>query len=182
MSDRPTTDKLIEATVLQVMAAVLFFAASTALAGALGELRLIDQARSWPTAHGVVTSLSYHTDPIERGDGPYLVDVTHDFTAANGLPYRGTTIGAGDAANTRFRDDDIATFERIYAVGTSVAVHYDPQEPGDCALSLATSDATKDELAFGAIGLAGAILIFALASWQWRRFASNGPSRASELA
>lgn len=167
-----------EVALFYLMAAVLLFGSLSNLVPGVIAWRAANNARSWMRASGVVTSLSYQTDGKTRGDEPYLVQITYNFTATNGLPYTGTTVFPGNTTITRYSETEVMRFEKTCATGALVTVYYNPQSPGDCALAPQMRDGDKDELEFGLLGTSIAILWFAVAFIRQRYKVLSPPAAA----
>ena len=92
------------------------------------------------------------------GNDSYTLRFRYEFNVG-GSRYEGTQITAGDAVDTR----RFGEFRNLYRAGNTVAVYYDPSNPGRSVLEPGLTT-THWVLAFGAPTLLGMAFIFGWAA------------------
>jgi len=103
---------------------------------------------SWPTAEGRVTSSQVdHSTDAEGGDS-YQPEVTYQYMV-DSLSYENSTIKFGENSyGNRRTAEEIAA---RYPVGRSVAVYYDPGQPGRSVLEPGVSAGSYIVLGIGVL-------------------------------
>jgi hypothetical protein len=123
----------------------LFFMAFPVLV-AFMFLRDINLARSsatWPTVSGVVTNSKVVTYS-RKGKTRHRFDIAYEFVVS-GQSYSGSRVRFGGVGTSKATAEDLV---KRYPAGSSVTVHYFPDDPAECTLET------------GAAGEGYAVLIF----------------------
>ncbi len=145
--------------------ALLFGGIFLALGGGLSYwgwniLQDAQASSTWPTAEGRVTSSEVARVSDADGGVTYSPKIIYEYTA-NGVQYEGHTIKFGENTyGSKRKADGIAA---DYAIGKTVIVYYDPQEPERSVLEPGVSGGSYIVLGMGVlfalIGLVASVLI-----------------------
>ena len=107
------------------------------------DINLAKASASWPTVSGTVKSSRVSTS-TRKGKTKYHFDITYEY-AVGGQSYSGSRVRFGGAGTTKSSAEELV---KSYPGGSTVTVHYFPDNPSECTLET------------GATGERYAVLIF----------------------
>lgn len=107
------------------------------------DINLAKASATWPTVSGTVKSSRVSTS-TRKGKTKHHFDITYEF-AVNGQAYTGTRVRFGGAGTSKSSAEELV---KRYPGGSTVTVHYFPDDPSDCTLETGAGGERYAVLAF----------------------------------
>lgn len=140
--------------VLSICFVVLCVAGTVVLWRGVQSAIILQQAKSWPTVQGTITSCKFENRANQKGDVKGKAIIKYKYQV-KGKPYKNDKLSF-DTNGVHSRDAQKAIFEKLKAV-KQIKVYYNPDDPRQSALSCETSGDMYFSLIIGTVCLSIAL-------------------------